>query len=84
MANNRLYLRCKNCGQSMLVAKNFGGEWDYRNANKIPEFLINHNFMCYWDCDDVIQWEFIEESKIESYTENGDKLFIKTKVGDAE
>lgn len=84
MANNRLYLRCKNCGQSMLVAKNFGGEWDYRNTNKIPEFLINHDFMCYLDCDDVIQWEFIEESKIESYTENGDKLFIKTKVGDAE
>lgn len=44
MANNRLYLRCKNCGKSMLVAKNFGGEWDYRKANKIPEFLINHVF----------------------------------------
>lgn len=40
MTNNRLYLRCKNCGKSMLVAKNFGSEWDYRNANKIPELNI--------------------------------------------
>ncbi len=31
MANNRIYLRCKQCGETMFLGKCFGGEYYWRN-----------------------------------------------------
>lgn len=43
MANNRLYLVDEN-GDSIMVAKSFGGGWDWRKSeNEITEWLSNRD-----------------------------------------
>ena len=46
MANNRMYLRCTECGSTLYLTKLFGGEWNwYFNEEKIREineFFFEH------------------------------------------
>lgn len=49
MANDRLILKCKTCGEEMLIAKHFGDPWDMRNVEAVPEFMLNHNLLCFYD-----------------------------------
>lgn len=47
MANNRLYLRCCNCGQTKFLAKHFSGPWSIRcKPEDIIEFMEWH-----YSCD---------------------------------
>lgn len=52
MANNRLYIRCKHCGQTTYLAKNFGYEYYITNEalEHLNNFLADHAF-CFEDCD---------------------------------
>lgn len=34
MANDRLYIRCNECGELLFVGKHFGGAWDVRDSVK--------------------------------------------------
>ena len=34
MANDRLYIRCNECGELLFVGKHFGGAWDVRDRVK--------------------------------------------------
>lgn len=47
MANQRLYIRCKNCGQCICIARNFGGEYTTYDFNlaKLDDFFLDH-FVC--------------------------------------
>lgn len=50
MANNRLYIRCCNCGETMFLAKHFLGPWDCRYKDKdLREFIENHFVDCIED-----------------------------------
>jgi len=45
MANNRLYLKCKECGEMMAFAKYYPSEeagW-YKNQNNLDEFFDKHH-----------------------------------------
>ena len=51
MANNRIYLRCRKCGQTLFLGKNFGAEWfwtDYEHTghleDKLNDFFLEHCF----------------------------------------
>ena len=45
MANNRLYMYCKKCNESILLAKNFGsGYGAYSTVDEIDKFLNEHSF----------------------------------------
>ena len=46
MANNRLYLRCKNCGEELYVGKNFGEPYfiSEEKLKEINQFLEDHAF----------------------------------------
>ena len=50
MANNRIYLRCKQCGDVLYLGKTFSGGYsytDYDNINlveKLNEFYGKHEF----------------------------------------
>lgn len=64
MANNRLYIRCTGCGEKIMIAKNFLGKWDMRNAYAVEDFLVEHgcNRMClYEDSATLSQFEFVNE-----------------------
>lgn len=39
MANNRLYIRCTGCGEKIMIAKSFLGQWDMRNAYAVEDFF---------------------------------------------
>ena len=50
MANNRLYLRCCNCGQTKFIAKHFSGPWSVRcEPEDIIEFIEWH-----YSCDNEL------------------------------
>ena len=52
MANNRMYLRCKHCGESILIAKRTQSPWYifYDNLDgRLDEFFEKHGF-----CDNPI------------------------------
>lgn len=61
MANNRIYLRCKNCNEKLFLGKRLGeGYWltDYPNQEpfmkRINEFYDKHTFCGeYQDCFDI-------------------------------
>lgn len=64
MANNRLYLRCTGCGEKIMVAKSFLGQWDMRNADSVEDFLVEHGCrrMCFYEEDATVnQFEFVNE-----------------------
>lgn len=47
MANNRMYLRCKNCGEVLLLGKTMGnGYYCYSSEiyYRLEEFYDEHNF----------------------------------------
>lgn len=46
MANNRLYLRCRNCGEDLYLDKNFGDPYfiTEEKRKEINQFLENHAF----------------------------------------
>ena len=45
MANNRMYIRCGNCGEAMLLAKNLGAEWTTWSPaeERLDEFFADHS-----------------------------------------
>lgn len=47
MANQRLYIRCKNCGQCICIARNYGGEYVSYGDNllRLDDFFFDH-FIC--------------------------------------
>lgn len=55
MANDRLYIKCNDCGELLFVGKHFGGPWDVYDktitehsfAERLDAFLFKH----YLDCD---------------------------------
>lgn len=53
MANNRLYLRCKQCGKVIVLGKHFGGSLTVSQdlENRLQDFFIEH---CYCNLDGVI------------------------------
>lgn len=46
MANNRMYLRCTECGSTLYLTKHFGGEWDWNfseeKLKEINDFFFEH------------------------------------------
>lgn len=46
MANNRLYMRCKNCGEELYLDKNFGGPYQITEEKRkeINQFFEDHAF----------------------------------------
>lgn len=36
MANNRLYLKCDECGELFMLGKHFGGAWGIVNYDELP------------------------------------------------
>lgn len=46
MANNRLYIRCRGCRESMMVTKNFGEPFclDEKEVDKLNTFFYEHAF----------------------------------------
>lgn len=50
MANNRIYLRCKTCGDVLYLGKCFGNGYSYCNydnlklENKLNDFFEKHNW----------------------------------------
>lgn len=46
MANNRLYIRCKGCGDSTMITKNFGEPYclDENEVKKLNSFFSDHAF----------------------------------------
>ena len=51
MANNRMFLRCKGCGQVIMLGKTFGHEWHFSKSDEekgeaLAEFLKNHSHCC--------------------------------------
>lgn len=46
MANNRLYLRCKNCGEELYLDKNFGEPYQIteEKLKEINQFFEDHAF----------------------------------------
>ena len=52
MANNRLYIRCKQCGELCFLGKHFGKHWDFdKNIQGavLEKFFVDHCF-----CDESI------------------------------
>lgn len=46
MANNRLYIRCRGCCDSMMITKNFGEPYclDEEEVNRLNAFFREHAF----------------------------------------
>lgn len=46
MANNRLYMRCRYCGEELYIDKNFGGAYfiSDEKLKKINEFFEDHAY----------------------------------------
>lgn len=51
MANDRLYLRCRQCGEIMLLAKHFLGSWSFRRTEKEMQEFFDEHFICGGDED---------------------------------
>lgn len=50
MADNRMYLRCKGCGGCILLAKQFGLNWEWNRFNSIN--TLNDYFDWHIGCVD--------------------------------
>lgn len=50
MANNRIYLRCKQCGDTLYLGKTFDSTYYYRDydeknlVNKLNDFYVEHSY----------------------------------------
>ena len=70
MANNRMYLECRGCGEKILLAKHFGSGYTvYYNdlTLKLDDFMTEHAF-----CGDVNYENQFKISYEFEYDENGD------------
>lgn len=49
MANNRLYIRCRQCGETILIGKHFLGalHTSTLSLDKLNEFYEKHNYCGY-------------------------------------
>lgn len=73
MANNRLYIRCRNCGQTIFIAKHFSTPWSLRcKSDYIQEFFNQH-----YACED----EFNYGDDNECYFENSFQLVTEFGYG---
>ena len=66
MANNRLYIRCKACKESMMVTKCLGGPYqlDSAEVKKLNAFLYDH-----WACSEETAWGGGEFEIYDEYSE---------------
>ena len=68
MANNRIYLRCKQCGDVLYLGKTFGSDYHYNNyseenlENKLNAFYSEHSY-CMDDLKQNIFEPILDESK---------------------
>lgn len=66
MANNRIYLRCKTCGDVLFLGKCFGEGYYYCNYNnsnlekELNDFFEKHN----WCINDIVEHADFFEPKI--------------------
>ena len=79
MANNRIYLRCKECGGELFLGKHFGGPYywtDYSEANgleprplgkQLNDFFEKHYLECGAD-----EWLFELEYEITEEEDDGE------------
>lgn len=79
MANNRIYLRCKTCGEAIFIGKDFGSEYFvsneyYKNrslVNSLNDFYYKHCW-CYEKINK--EYDFLEpkfrRKKIYSHENN--------------
>lgn len=76
MANNRLYLKCKVCGEELYLGKRFLEAYYWTNywndgehlEDKLNEFYEKHCGECAFDCDtwlDCFELEYEHEPKVE-------------------
>lgn len=52
MANNRLYIRCKQCGALCFLGKHFGENWNFdkdKQGKELEKFFFEHCF-----CEDSV------------------------------
>lgn len=68
MANNRIYLRCKQCGDVLYLGKTFSSTYYYDNyggkdlKEKLNDFYEKHSY-CYSELEDNIYEPKLDESK---------------------
>ena len=61
MANNRIYIRCKQCGDVLYLGKTFGSCYYWRtNDNEHLEDLLNDFYYKHKFCDDDLKNNFYE------------------------
>lgn len=79
MANDRLYIKCKQCHKNMVAAKSYGSKFVY-DGEALIEFMNTH----LKDCNDVITdfsgdgcFEFFPESSQQYDREFEQKLWEK-------
>lgn len=57
MANNRMILRCRACGEQIVLAKNFGAEWySHASQQRLDSFFAEHN-ICGLDLPKGEKWD---------------------------
>ena len=54
MANNRMSLRCKICGEEIVIAKYYPNQW-YQFRSKLDEFFNEHQFCVYAASDEKLE-----------------------------
>lgn len=66
MANNRIWIKCKECNDKLFLGKTFGEGYFYRNysavslSDKLNGFFDKHDF-CVENCFEI-EYDEIEES----------------------
>lgn len=85
MANNRMYLRCRKCGDAIMLSKTFLTPLNYAGIScskkEIDSFLSEHAW-CYKECKSSHYFAFIEEYPLppadEVSEENGFDIVYET------
>lgn len=79
MANDRLYIRCNECGELCFIGKHFGGSWETRSyedneiENRLDKFFSKHFITCFNNTSD---YSFIAEFD-DDFPTNGKFFNIK-------
>lgn len=95
MANNRLYIRCRNCGQTLFLAKHFSDPWSLRCDLMDVQMFFNEHYACENEFDygdetatDFNQFHLVTAygygyPKIKNYfITNDSRFFTKVSGGD--
>lgn len=79
MANNRLYIKCNVCGETLFIGKSFGGGFYYHNygddprslAEKLNDFYDRHAYCSVgdtWGDEGSFSLEYEEPPRISGIT----------------